>query len=117
MDTRVRVRAVVEIDALLLMMSIASQVDHHFAGHFCRNQGTVVSFDESQGHVDSRGNSGAGDDSPILHEKAVRKNLRWRVEFLQFLCALPMGGATTVFKIPAWARAKAPVQTELIFAP
>jgi len=100
MDARVQVSAVVEIDALLLMMSIAPQVDNHLAGDLCRNQRTVVSLDESQGHVDSGSNPRTTDDTPILDEQAVGKDLRARAEFLEFRGAFPMGCATTVLQKP-----------------
>src|ERR1700690_2878312 len=93
-------RAVVEIDALLRMMSIAPQVDHHLARHFCRDQRTVVSLDESQSHIDSGRDPRTTDDAPIFADKAVLKDLRARAEFLQFRGAFPMGGAATGLQEP-----------------
>src|SRR5271170_1242939 len=78
------------------MAGVASHINHHLAGHFCGDERTMVALDESQGHIDSRGDSGTADDSSVLDEQTVSKNVGGGAEFPQFLDALPVGCTATM---------------------
>src|SRR5579863_488136 len=88
------------------MMRIAPQIDHHFAGHLCRDQRTVISFDESQRHVDAGSNSSTADDAPILDEKTVCENLCAGAKYLKFRSTLPVRSASAVLQQTGLSKGK-----------
>src|SRR5215467_10698474 len=69
MDARVQVGTVVEVDTLLRMGSIATQIDNKVARNLSGQQGTMRLFDESQRHVDTGGDPRACNDTSITHEE------------------------------------------------
>src|SRR5687767_10662410 len=71
MNPRAQVRLVVEIDAVLVVGAVATQVDDHFASHFAGDHGTRILLDERERHVDPRGDPGARDDAFVDDEQPV----------------------------------------------
>jgi hypothetical protein len=74
--TRMQVGAVIEVDAELLVLAIAAQVDDHLSRHPRHHDGPEVLLDQRQRHVDARGHARAGDDAAVLDEEAVFQHSR-----------------------------------------
>src|SRR6266850_5280139 len=88
-----QVGAMIEVDALLPLVAVATQVDDHLARHRGCHPRTVVLLDEVERHVDARCDTGAGSDAAILHEKAVAHHFCARIPLLQLVHPLPVRGA------------------------
>src|SRR5262245_11301459 len=69
MDAEIEVGTVVEVDTLLRMGSIATQIDNKVARNLSGKQGAMCLFDESKRHVDPGGDTGAGNDASIAHKE------------------------------------------------
>ena len=78
-DTRVDMGPIVQIDALLVAATVATEIDNQLTGDLGHHQGPVLLFQQRQGHVDARSHPGAGDDPAVANEEAVSDHLDVRI--------------------------------------
>src|SRR3954464_9841461 len=91
-------RAMVQVNAFLPLVSVAPQVYHQLARDACRHARTVVLLDQVQRHVDPGGDSGAGRNAPIVDEQTIADHLGAWIFLLHLVHSLPVCGAAPTIK-------------------
>src|SRR5690348_16917903 len=94
MNAGMQMRAVIEIDALLRVRSVAADVNHHLARDIeCRKRAHGA-LDQRQSHVDARCDARARRDRVVRDEQAMIENAGFGETPPQLADARPVRGAT-----------------------
>jgi len=92
-DALVKVVAIVQVDAVLGMVSVPAGIDDHYAGNLMCKKGAPFAFENEQGEVDARGDAGAGENIAFLYEEGVVQDLDSGKCFSHLGYLTPMGSA------------------------